>query len=462
MLSKENAELLTSDLESRGLLLPGVNITYFRGRHKEIIHLFKKLLDCAYMSDIPGFFSWLGLDLEVVKEQFRLFIDSSCRSLKAVLLHNGNLPEIPVFYSTSLDEGYESLKRILELLNHAKHKFMICADLKVINCLRGLKAGNCSFPCIFCKWNSRSKEHQYSGPQAVRKKLRTTDPAYSIVNKPLVQLDQILLPPLHIGLGLFSQLIKSIFRTKPRDDETLYELIGDELIAMDVEENEQIIENLYGLNDFDDSDEEDDEEDLILSRVARAASGDEDDAVNCEIMNQFPNLDLEYYETLKFIRKTFKRKTWAKIKAGTFNGAEIRRLVRKTAEFESKMPELLRNAWRSYVDVCDNFLGLNRSDDYAEKIKLLIKNYKAQHCLMSIKIHYLSCHLDKFPSNCGLLSDQKGENFHQQLLWAEKAYSNGNHDVMLADFNWFLNAETNWNLLSRKTSRRSFGTNLDR
>ena len=46
------------------------------------------------------------------------------------------------------------------------------------------------------------------------------------------------------------------------------------------------------------------------------------------------------------------------------------------------------------------------------------------------------------------------------LLWAEKAYSNGDHDVMLADFNWFLNGKTNWDL-SRKTTRRSNNSNLD-
>ena len=463
-LSKEDAELMASDLRSRGLLLPGVTVTYFRGRHKEIIHFFIKLINCAYMSDIPGFFKWLGLDLNQVQEQFRLFIDSSCRSLKAVLLHNGNLPEIPVFYSTVMDEGYDSLKKILELLNFSKLKIPICADFKVINFLRDLKPGNCSFPCIFCTWNSRSEEDQYGARKALRKKIKIKDPVHSVINKPLVDLDRILIPPLHVGLGTFSQLIKSVFRKKPGDDETLYMLNFARLIEQDQEENERLIGNVYLPNDFDDSDDESDEEDLIISRVRRRSRVDpeeEDRKLNAEIMEQFPDLNLDYLETVKFIKKTVWGKSWSKIAAGTFNGAEIRKLVKKREEFESKMPELFREAWKSYVDLCENFLGLHRSDDYVEKVQKLIANYRAQGCLMSIKLHYLDKHLDKFPSNCGLLSDQQGENFHQQLLWWEKAYSNGNHDVMLADFNWNLNAETNWNL-SRKTNKRAYDTNMDR
>ena len=46
-----------------------------------------------------------------------LFVDSSARSLKAVLLHNGNkYPSIPIAHSVHLKEGCENLKHLLRLV----------------------------------------------------------------------------------------------------------------------------------------------------------------------------------------------------------------------------------------------------------------------------------------------------------------------------------------------------------
>jgi len=48
-------------------------------------------------------------------EQWRLFIDSSKASLKAVLLHNGNIPaSVPVGHSVHMKETYENLKLLLD------------------------------------------------------------------------------------------------------------------------------------------------------------------------------------------------------------------------------------------------------------------------------------------------------------------------------------------------------------
>ena len=45
-------------------------------------------------------------------DDWRLFIDSSKRSLKCVLLHNGNeFGSIPIAHSTKAKETYESVKK---------------------------------------------------------------------------------------------------------------------------------------------------------------------------------------------------------------------------------------------------------------------------------------------------------------------------------------------------------------
>jgi len=60
-------------------------------------------------------------------------IDSSKLSLKAVLLHNGNiLPSIPVGHSVHNRESYENMKIPMEAINYDKFRWQICGDLKVI------------------------------------------------------------------------------------------------------------------------------------------------------------------------------------------------------------------------------------------------------------------------------------------------------------------------------------------
>ena len=59
---------------------------------------------------------------EYKPQDWRLFIDSSKRSLKCVLLHNGNkYASIPIGHSTLLKEKYNNIKRVLEKFNYCDH-----------------------------------------------------------------------------------------------------------------------------------------------------------------------------------------------------------------------------------------------------------------------------------------------------------------------------------------------------
>ena len=50
-------------------------------------------------------------------ENWRLFIDSSVNSLKAVLVHIGNeYPSVPIAYAKGIEESYDSMKDILNLI----------------------------------------------------------------------------------------------------------------------------------------------------------------------------------------------------------------------------------------------------------------------------------------------------------------------------------------------------------
>ncbi|GFS60197.1 uncharacterized protein TNCV_2827051 [Trichonephila clavipes] len=139
-----------------------------------------------------------------------LFIDSSKRSLKAVVFHNGNrYASVPVRHSVHLKECYENLEFILNKLSYSDHKWTICGDLKVISMLLGQQSGYTKFPCILCEWDSRErKQHYVKHMWLIRKAL--IPGVKNVERQSLVDPKKILFPPLHIKLGLMKQFVKAL------------------------------------------------------------------------------------------------------------------------------------------------------------------------------------------------------------------------------------------------------------
>ena len=68
-------------------------------------------------------------------------MDSSILSLKAVLLHNGNMyPSIPMAHSVHLKENYANVKHLLGLLSYKEHNWEVIGDFKMIAFLSGTSA----------------------------------------------------------------------------------------------------------------------------------------------------------------------------------------------------------------------------------------------------------------------------------------------------------------------------------
>ena len=135
-LNKQLAEILSSRLQEWNLLQPGTKITY-RKRELNLSSFFTENEQLVYCNDINGLMVELGREHN--PQEWRLFIDSSKLSLKAVLLHYGNIyPSVPVAYSITMKETYDSMKTILQALNYPEHGWQICADLKVIGMVRGM------------------------------------------------------------------------------------------------------------------------------------------------------------------------------------------------------------------------------------------------------------------------------------------------------------------------------------
>ena len=89
-----------------------------------------------FRDNIEGLITIMGTSYLLL--EWRLFIDSSKRSMKCVLLHNGNkLAFILIGHSIQMKETYENTKTILDRIKYVEHEWIICGDLNILSMLLG-------------------------------------------------------------------------------------------------------------------------------------------------------------------------------------------------------------------------------------------------------------------------------------------------------------------------------------
>ena len=372
-LSKEAAEILASRLSDHRVLDSDAKITFYRSRDEELIRYFSEEDDFVFCNNIQDLLSAMGLP-KYNPDEWRLFIDSSKRSLKCVLLHNGGkFACVPIGHSVILKEHYTSVKMVLQKLCYDEHKWIICVDLKMVNFLLGQQSGYTKYPCFICLWDSRANDQHWEKKDwPIREELVVGEK--NVINEPLVNRDRIILPPLHIKLGLMKQFVKAL---------------------------------------------------------------DRDGACFSYICSVFPGLSNE------------------KLKAGIFDGPHIRKLI-KDENFVSHMTEIEAAAWSSFVAVVKGFLGKKKASNYQELVEVMLKNFQALEARMSIKIHYLFSHLDRFPENLSDVSEEQGERFHQDIKTMEERYQGRWNAHMMADYCWSLMRDCTRETHKRKSYKRSF------
>lgn len=372
-LSKDKAELLASRLKQKHLLEKGVKVSHYRKRNRDLETFFTVDGQLCYCHDIIGLFT--GLSLDHVSAEWRLFIDSSQRSLKAVLLHNGNSkPSIPIAHSVHLKESYDNMKVLLEAINYNAHQWNICGDVKVIGMLMGMQGGFTKYCCFLCLWDSRAKADHYVKRDWEARS--TYEPGTSSVKfLPLVDPQKIYLPPLHIKLGLMKNLVKQMGKTSSP---------GFEYLAQ-----------------------------------------------------KFPSIST------------------AKMKEGIFVGPQIKSVLCDEV-FTNSLSEAELQAWTKFKWLCENFLGNQKSPAYKEGVQSLLDAYQKLGCNMSLKLHFLHSHLEFFPENLGMVSDEQGERFHQDIQLMERRYQGFWNASMMADYCWMLFRDNPDAVYARKSSAKHF------
>ncbi|XP_077117201.1 uncharacterized protein LOC143773722 [Ranitomeya variabilis] len=369
-LSKEKAELLASRLKQWNFLLYNVKVTAYRHRQRDLHVYFKKQDNLVFCTSVDGLMSAMNVQYNPL--DWRLFIDGSKVSLKAVLLHNGNvLPSVPVGHAVCMKETYNNMKLLLDAIKYSDHQWQICADLKVVAILLGMQLGYTKYCCFLCEWDSRARSSHYNiKVWPTRDKM--CPGIKNVQHCPLVERSKIILPALHIKLGLMKNFVKG--------------------------------------------------------------------------MNQEGN-------AFKYLRGKFPQLSDAKVKEGVFIGPQIRDLLRD-GNFDEILQGNEKAAWQAFRDVVRGFLGNRRVDNYVDIVNNLLTKYHKLGCNMSLKIHFLDSHLDFFPDNCGAVSDEHGERFHQDILNMEQRYQGKWNASMLADYCWTLIRDVPEENFNRQAKRK--------
>jgi hypothetical protein len=193
-LLKDKAELLGSRLKN-DLLAAGTSLYWYRNGEQEFTSYFSQDCDLVYCCNIPGLMQKFGVEYKM--NEWRLFIDSSKRSLKADILHNcSNYASLPIGHSVHLKENDENLKLVLTTVGYTAHDWMICGDLKLCMLLVQ-QVGYMNYLYFICKLERRARrQHWEQNHWTPRISLERG--SKNILRKSLVDPKKILLLPLHI------------------------------------------------------------------------------------------------------------------------------------------------------------------------------------------------------------------------------------------------------------------------
>ena len=122
-------------------------------------------------------------------------------------------------------------------------------------------------------------------------------------------------------------------------------------------------------------------------------------------MKQFVTALDKESTAFEYLQGFFPKLSEAKVKAGVFVGAQIRKIM-ECMEFPKKLTRKEKASWNSFFAVVKGFQGNNKARSYVELVETLVKNYGKVGCRMSLKVHILDAHLDNFNENMGAYSEE--------------------------------------------------------
>jgi len=128
------------------------------------------------------------------------------------VLHNANAyAGVPIGHSVTLKERYSTVEMVLQKLCYNEHRWLIFVDFKMVIFLLGQQGVYVKYPCFRCLWDSRADDQHWQRKDwPVHEKLVVGE--NNVINESLVDRDRILVPPLHIKMGVTKQFVKVLYK----------------------------------------------------------------------------------------------------------------------------------------------------------------------------------------------------------------------------------------------------------
>ncbi|GBP35906.1 hypothetical protein EVAR_23155_1 [Eumeta japonica] len=103
---------------------------------------------------------------------------------------------------------------VLQTLKYEEYAWQVIGDFKMVGFLLGMQGGYAKYPYYLCLWDSRADTLHYK-QQSWSKRIEFQIGKHNVKNEPIVNADHILIPPLHIKLGLIKQFVKALRQDSP-------------------------------------------------------------------------------------------------------------------------------------------------------------------------------------------------------------------------------------------------------
>lgn len=125
-------------------------------------------------------------------------------------------------------------------------------------------------------------------------------------------------------------------------------------------------------------------------------------------------------------------------------------------QFLEKLDLECKELWLSFGKLVRGFLGKHRDPNYKKHVRTLMTKLKKHEIRMTLKIHLLRDHLDRFPSNCSDFSDEAGERFHQDVKESARRTKNQPLTSFINDYCWRLMRDKETNRPRRRPNSKLY------
>lgn len=144
-------------------------------------------------------------------------------------------------------------------------------------------------------------------------------------------------------------------------------------------------------------------------------------------------------QALQFLRTKFKNFVPANIQ-----GKQVNKIIESNEEFCKHLLPHQQDIWLAFSRVVTGFLGRHRDEEYVTLVSNLMDLMKKNKIKCTLKVHILGKHLDRFSASNSDFSDEAGEKFHHEINPIVERHHVAKEKLqnLLADYYWRLKRKT--------------------